>query len=58
MRKLYYLVEDNSEDFVKALREDVGKPVQESLAAEFGALLQDIINIVENVVSGQCFTYG
>lgn len=53
MRKLYYLVEDNSDEFIKALREDLGKPLQESLTGELGMLLQDIINTVENVVSNQ-----
>jgi aldehyde dehydrogenase (NAD+) len=51
MRKLYYLVEDNSDELVNALRADLGKPLQESLTGELGMLLQDIINTVENVVS-------
>jgi aldehyde dehydrogenase (NAD+) len=49
MRKLFYLVDDNKDAFVKALDEDLARPVQESLAAEITVILMDIINVVKNV---------
>jgi len=49
MRKLFYLVNDHIQELAKALHADVGKPLQEAMAAELGMTLQDIINVVENV---------
>jgi acyl-CoA reductase-like NAD-dependent aldehyde dehydrogenase len=50
MRKLFYLVDDNKDAFVKALDDDLARPVQESLAAEITVILMDIINVVKNVL--------
>lgn len=49
MRKLFYLVKDHTQELADALHADVGKPLQEAMAAELGMTLTDIINVVENV---------
>jgi hypothetical protein len=43
------MLSDNTEQFVEALRLDVGKPRQEALSGEVSLTLQDVINVVKNV---------
>jgi len=50
MRKLFYMLSDNTDELVAALKADLSKPLQESLGAEITAALQDIINVVKNVI--------
>lgn len=49
MRKLYYLIKDNIGELAEALKLDLGKPMQETMAAELGMAMTDIVNVVENV---------
>jgi len=42
-------VHDNTEEFIEALRLDVGKPRQEAFSMELSALIQDILNVVRSV---------
>jgi acyl-CoA reductase-like NAD-dependent aldehyde dehydrogenase len=49
MRKLYYLIKDNIDEFAQALKLDLGKPLQEAMAAELGMTMTDILNVFENV---------
>jgi len=49
MRKLYYLIKDNIDELAKALKLDLGKPLQEAMAAELGMTMTDILNVFENV---------
>ena len=49
MRKLYYLIQDNIDELAAALKADLGKPMQELMAAELGIMMTDVLNVVENV---------
>lgn len=50
MRKLFYLISDNIHELADALHADIGKPLQEAMAAELGLTMQDVVNVVKNVL--------
>jgi beta-apo-4'-carotenal oxygenase len=49
LRKLYWGIRDNEQGLVQALKADIGKPQTESMAAEIGWLLGDILYVLENL---------
>lgn len=49
IRKLFYMVSDNTNDILAALDADLGKPKHEAFSQEITMTLQDIINVAKNV---------
>ncbi|KAJ5109217.1 Beta-apo-4'-carotenal oxygenase [Penicillium angulare] len=49
LRKLYWAIKDNEEEFAEALAQDLNKPRFETELAEYGWLLNDIIFFTRNL---------
>jgi aldehyde dehydrogenase (NAD+) len=49
LRKMYYMLKDNEDEWCQSLNADLGKSRQEAIMAELQITLTDIVNVIKNV---------
>ena len=49
LRKLFYLINDHTQELADALHSDLRKPLQEAMGAEIGMTIQDVLHVIKHV---------